>query len=159
MSTCFTILIFGGTIIALLSSIAIRERKYEIGVLRAMGMKKHKVALGLWSEMLIITCLCLVVGLTAGTIIAQPVTDVLLNHQIEAAEASSQPSSPMGGMVMGGNIMNSDAEPLQDIHISLGFNTMLQVIGIGLLLASLAALISIRKITRYEPIKILMERN
>ncbi|WP_438940338.1 hypothetical protein [Lacrimispora defluvii] len=26
-----------------------RERKYEIGVLRAMGMKKGKVALGLWT--------------------------------------------------------------------------------------------------------------
>lgn len=153
------VLIFGGTIIALLSSIAIRERKYEIGVLRAMGMKKHKVAFGLWSEMLMITCLCLVIGLGVGTLAAQPVTNVLLNHQIEAAEvASSGPSGPMMGMVMGGSPVNS-AEPLQNINITLGLITMLQIVAIALLLASFAGLVSISKITKYEPIKILMERN
>jgi ABC-type ATPase involved in cell division len=47
------VLIFGAVILMALSSIAVRERKYEIGVLRAMGMKKKKVALGLWIEMLI----------------------------------------------------------------------------------------------------------
>lgn len=35
------VLIFGGISIAVISSIAIRERKYEIGVLRAMGMKNQ----------------------------------------------------------------------------------------------------------------------
>ncbi|SDZ08288.1 putative ABC transport system permease protein [Evansella caseinilytica] len=153
------VLIFGGTIIALLSSIAIRERKYEIGVLRAMGMKKQQVAFGLWSEMLLITCFCLVVGIGAGMMVAQPVTDMLLEHQIEAAEASvSQTSGPMI-MGMGAVPANSDAEPLENIDISLGLITILQIIGIALVLASLAGIVSISKITKYEPIKILMERN
>lgn len=71
------VLIFGGIIIALLTSIAFRERKYEIGVLRAMGLKKWKVALGLWSELLILKCVCLMLGLGAGTLAAQPITDAL----------------------------------------------------------------------------------
>ncbi|SDZ42054.1 putative ABC transport system permease protein [Evansella caseinilytica] len=72
ISTTFMVivLIFGGIIISFLSSIAIRERKYEISVLRAMGMKKHMVAPGLWSEMLLITCLCLVLGIGVGTLAA-----------------------------------------------------------------------------------------
>ncbi|AOT71995.1 ABC transporter permease [Geosporobacter ferrireducens] len=158
------VLIFGGVIIALLSSIAIRERKYEIGVLRAMGMKKHKVAFGLWAEILIITCLCLVIGIAVGTLAAQPVTNLLLDYQIEAAEAAPSQPSYSGGMMMGmgGNnafSADSDAQPLANINITLGINTMLQIIGIALLLASLAGLVSISKITKYEPIKILMERN
>lgn len=155
------VLIFGGIIIALLSSIAIRERKYEIGVLRAMGMKKHQVAFGLWSEMLIITCLCLVVGIGVGTLVAQPVTDVLLKHQIEAAEAAASQMPATGGMMMGmGNpLANSDAQPLENINITLSLTTMIQMMGIALLLASMAGLVSISKITKYEPIKILMERN
>lgn len=157
------VLIFGGIIIALLSSIAIRERKYEIGVLRAMGMKKHKVALGLWSEMLVITCLCLVIGLVAGTLVAQPVTNVLLEHQVKAAEVASSQMSPSGGMMIMGNIANpstnSDAQPLENVNVTLGLNTTLEIIGIALLLASFAGLVSISKITKYEPIKILMERN
>ncbi len=160
------VLVFGGAIIALLSSIAIRERKYEIGVLRAMGMKKPQVALGLWSEMLVITGLCLVIGMVAGTLVAQPVTNVLLDRQIAAATAASQsPWGNMGGgmMAIGGaggiGSTVSTAQPLRNVNVALGFNTILQITGVALLLASLAGLASIRQITKYEPMKILMERS
>lgn len=158
----FIVLLFGSVIIALLSSIAIRERKYEIGVLRAMGMKKHKVALGLWSEMLIVTCLCLVVGLGIGMIVSQPITNTLLSMQIEAAEAASQVPGFGGGAMMGGMAMgaaSTNVQPLSEINITLGFITTLQITGIALLLSTFAALIAINRITKYEPIKILMERN
>ncbi|SNS93309.1 putative ABC transport system permease protein [Anaerovirgula multivorans] len=162
ISFMIIVMIFGGIIIALLSSIAIRERKYEIGVLRAMGMKKHKVALSLWSEILIITCLCLVLGLGIGTLVAQPITNLLLVQQIEAAESVASTAGFSGGMMMGSvvnPVANSSAQPLENIDIALGFNTILEIIGIALLLASFAGLVSISKITKYEPIKILMERN
>jgi len=157
------ILVFGGVIIALLSSIAIRERKYEIGVLRAMGMKKHKVALGLWAEMLIITCLCLVIGLGIGTLISQPVTNALLARQIEAASAANQMPNYGGAIIAGGmsgmGAAPSNVQPLSEINITLGFDTILQIIGIALLLATFAAFVAISRITKYEPIKILMERS
>jgi putative ABC transport system permease protein len=165
VSVTFMVIVlgFGGIIIALLSSIAIRERKYEIGVLRAMGMKKLKVALGLWLEMLIITCLCSMLGLVVGTMVAQPVTDVLLERQIEAAQmAAPQPYSPGGMMALAGTANPSadpGAEPLKNIDISLGLDTTLQIMGIALLLASLASLVSISRITKYEPMQILVERN
>lgn len=41
------VLVLGAIILTLLTSILIRERKYEIDVLRAMGMKKGKRCLGL----------------------------------------------------------------------------------------------------------------
>ena len=154
------VLILGSLIITLLSSIAIRERKYEIGVLRAMGMKKGKVALGLWSEMLIITSLCLCLGLAVGTIIAQPVGDMLLAGQVEAAQTNT-PTSPGGPMNLsnpGGSLSNA-LPTLEHIDISLGLTTILEIIGISLLIASVAGLVSISRITKYEPIKILMERN
>lgn len=157
------VLIFGGIIIALLSSIAIRERKYEIGVLRAMGLKKHKVALGLWSEMLMITGLCLAIGLGVGTLAAQPVTNALLVNQIEAAQTAetAQANMVQGKMMMPplASSAAADAEPLSNIDISLGADTVLQIMGISLLLASLAGFVSISRITKYEPIRILMERN
>lgn len=156
------VLIFGGIIIVLLSSIAIRERKYEIGVLRAMGMKKHKVAFGLWAEMLMITLVCLTLGLGIGSLAAQPITNTLLAGQIEASQAA-EAQQQAGGMVMMMRPQNSsgstDVEPLSSIDISLGLDTTFQIAGIALLLASLAGLMSISRITKYEPIKILMERN
>jgi putative ABC transport system permease protein len=122
------VLLFGAAIMILLSVIAIRERKYEIGVLRAMGMKKKKVALGLWVETIALTCTCFVFGMIAGTILATPVSNAL---------------------------WTGDGQ----INIVLDGITALQILGVSLLLASIAGAISVSRITKYEPIKILMERN
>ena len=161
MSVTFMIivLVLGAIILILLSTIAIRERKYEIGVLRAMGMKKSRVALGLWFEMIAITCVCLCIGLAIGTLVAQPVSDMLLAGQVEAAKAA--------GGLPGGAIASADASSLlaasmttlEELSISLSMNTIFEIVGIALLLASVAGLSAIVKITKYEPIKILMERN
>lgn len=163
VSFVIIVLTFGGIILALLSSIAIRERKYEIGVLRAMGMKKLKVVAGLWTETLAITILCLILGLGVGMIVAQPVTNVMLDQQIAAAESASNNNGlPPGAVVTGGQMgsgPSSNAEPLKDLKVSLDMLTILEIIGIALLLSSVSGIISTRKITKYEPIKILMERN
>ncbi|MGB8452649.1 MAG: ABC transporter permease [Anaerocolumna sp.] len=151
------VLILGSIILILLTSIAVRERKYEIGVLRAMGMKKDRVALGLMSEMIAITVICLVIGLVIGSIISQPISTVLLQGQIESMQ-----NSIMGGNAPGFIDMTSvggSNEPLSKLDISLTFHTIFEIIGISLMLAAIAGLAAITKITKYEPIKILMERN
>ena len=167
------VIVLGAVILLLLCSIAIRERKYEIGVLRAMGMKKAKVAAGLWLEILAITCVCLVVGLGVGAAVAQPVSDKLLTAQVEASQQGQggqgfrdgpQMIGGMGGRTMGSGMLLgggavSNAQPLSEMKITLGANTILEIIAISLALASFAGLVSISKITKYEPIKILMERN
>ena len=124
-----------------------------------MGMKKSRVALGLWFEMIAITCVCLCLGLLVGSLLAQPISDMLLAGQIEAAKA-------MGGLP-GGVIASADSSSLlagsltalEELDVSLRVNTILEIIAIALGLASVAGLAAISKITKYEPIKILMERN
>lgn len=169
------VIILGAIILILLSSISIRERKYEIGVLRAMGMKKFNVAFGLWSEILVITCVCLVIGIGVGAVVAQPVSDILLEVQIEAENSSTAndfSNMAQGNRTMtaggGGNRMGamslagsgaSTVKPLSEMEITLGLNTVLEIIAIALILASISGLVSISKITKYEPIKILMDRN
>ncbi|MCL2499468.1 MAG: ABC transporter permease [Defluviitaleaceae bacterium] len=172
------VLVLGGIVLVVLASISVRERKYEIGVLRAMGMKKKKLVLGLLSEMLALTVICLVLGLTVGSLVAQPISDTLLAVQIEnitpeeVAEIGGMGGlgglfggmggarGGMGGMfggMAGGNTI--EAEPLSELNVSLGLMTILEIIGISLLLASLAGVASVARITKYEPMKILMERN
>jgi len=153
------VLTFGGVIIALLSSIAIRERKYEIGVLRAMGMKKKAVGAGLWFEILAVTAASTLVGLAVGVVVAQPVTNLLLAGQVAAAESAEAETTSGMGMPMGPPATTIDAEPLSDLSVALTPLTVAQVSGLALLLASLAGLIALSRITKYEPIKILQERN
>ena len=153
------VLILGAIILLLLSSIAIRERKYEIGVLRAMGMKKGKVALGLWLELLTITCVCVALGLLAGTLAAQPVSNMLLNSQLESIQNAAGQGGQFGTMLIIGGRAMTQHTALDTLDVSLGAATLLQIIGIAVALATTATLASVLKITQYEPIKILMERN
>ena len=163
------VLVLGAIILVLLTSIAVRERKYEIGVLRAMGMRKSRVSLGLWTELLVMTGVCLVLGIAVGILAAQPITDILITQQAEAASSTTTGGPGSGGPMgiittgMGGPIgpggMFTSAQPLSEMDISIGFITILEIIGIALLLATIAGLVATSRITKYEPIKILMERH
>jgi putative ABC transport system permease protein len=164
------VLILGAVILILLSSIAIRERKYEIGVLRAMGMKKNKVAAGLLTEIITIAVVCLILGLGTGIMAAQPISDMLLQNQLEQLESESGDTAfgpgvmrPIGGAAVmgakiGGSGMRSPAEALKEMDVNLNGLTIVEIICISLLLAIAASIAGITHITKYEPIKILSDR-
>ncbi|MCL2719519.1 MAG: ABC transporter permease [Lachnospiraceae bacterium] len=146
------VLSLGAVIMMLLSAITIRERKYEIGVLRAMGMKKNKVTLGLWVEILTITLICFTLGMGAGTMLSQPVSDMILAGQTASTSAGST------SLAERLNIMTETEEPIQ-VNVSVNAVTATGILGISILLASIAGVISVSQINKCEPIKILMERN
>ena len=136
------VLALGAAIMILLSVIAVWERKYEIGVLRSMGMKKEKLAMGLWAEIIVIICVCFISGMIAGGLLSQSVSDVLLTGGQSAGTAASPENAAA-----------------VSVAISISPLTALQIFGVAMLLASVAGVISVSRITKYEPIKILMERN
>lgn len=146
------VLSLGVAIMVLLSTITIRERKYEIGVLRAMGMKKKDVAFGLWVEIIAITCICFVLGMGAGTVLSQPVSDMILVGQTDSTSAGS---TSLADRL---NISAETEEPIK-VNVTVSAFTALQILGVSILLASIAGIISVSRITKSEPIKILMERN
>ena len=150
------VLVLGSVILVMLSTLAIRERKYEIGVLRAMGMKKAKVAVGLLTEMLVITAVCLVLGLGIGAIAAQPIADSLLEEQIAIAKEGPN----YGGMIMATPIGGDPAgEALSEIDVHLSGEAVVQITLIALFLTLISSIGGILYITRFEPMKILSERS
>ncbi|MDU1413629.1 MAG: FtsX-like permease family protein [Clostridium sp.] len=154
ISNIFMVLVlgFGGSILILISILSTRERKYEIGVLRAMGMKKGKVALGLIFETLSMIAVSLVIGLSIGSFSAQPVSDILLKGQLEAANNMSS-----GFMVSIG--AQTNVPKLENLDIYLNGEAILSITLIALLLGIISVSIGIIYINRYEPRKILTERN
>ena len=144
------ILVLGAAIMMLLSLIAIRERKYEIGVLRAMGMKKKRIAVGLCIEVLVITCVCFALGIGAGAALSQHVSDAIMTGQAQ--------SSDTGSTTLADRLNGPDTELPRMIDISLSAVTVFQILGVSLLLATITGVISVSRITKSEPIKILMER-
>lgn len=159
MTFMWVILAVGGIILLFITSMAIRERKYEIGVLRAMGMKKAKVAAMIVAETVIITALCLTAGLGIGNAISQPVADSLIAGQVEAVENQPAQHGSMNGAVSIGGAEEPDVEPLKEIDVSLTPEAALQIMLIALVLALLSSAAGVVFITKYEPMKILSERN
>lgn len=149
------VLCFGGSILILISILGIRERKYEIGVLRAMGMKKGKVALGLIFETLSTIAISLVVGLSIASLSAQSISNVLLKSQIEAQNQSA--SEGMMFRMGGGAAPNVD--PITNLNVHLNSEAIVGITLIALLLGAISIGIGIVYIMRFEPRKILSERN
>ena len=150
------VLVLGSIILILLSTLAIRERKYEIGVLRAMGMKKGKVAVGLLAEMLLITAICLGLGLGIGAVTAQPIADSLLEEQVAIAEEGANAGGVLIGTPIGGNAPVNEA--LSEIDVNLSAEAVTQIALIALFLTIISSIGGILYITRFEPMKILSER-
>lgn len=148
----------GSIILVLLNTLSIKERKYEIGVLRAIGMKKWKVASGLISEALMVTVICLGIGIGVGSIVAQPVSNTLLQKQIASQkEAQNKPTN--GFMITTGNSNGeTDLETISEIDVKLNGKALLEVTGIALLIVLLSSAVGVSYITKYEPRKILTER-
>jgi putative ABC transport system permease protein len=156
------ILALGAIVLALLSFAAVRERKYEVGVLRAMGMDRGKVAFGILSESVIIAVLCLAVGIGAGSLVAQPIANSILDGRVAVSETEE---SPMAGRALfaGGQAQIGDGSegyvPESEIEVSLNMDVIIQMIIVTLSLAAISGVIGVIIITQYEPLKILRERN
>ena len=58
----WVILGIGVVILVVLNIFSVRERKYEIGVLTAMGMKKQKVAMQFLTEIFVVTLSAVIIG-------------------------------------------------------------------------------------------------
>jgi len=165
MTFSVVILALGSLVLALISFLVVRERKYEVGVLRAMGLEKGKVAVGIFAEAVAITALCLVIGLGAGSAVAQPVAESLLDSRVAAAEARSeelQHDRVAAAVSFGGQIQTEHSigyRPASEITVGLGANIIIQIIVITLGLAALSGIVGVVIITRYEPLKILRERS
>ena len=137
------ILLLGAVIMILLSMIMIRERKYEIGVLRAMGMKKKFVALGLWTEIIVITCICFALGMGAGSALSQPISDRMLAGRATSTDAGS---STLAARL---NAEAGIAEQQVEVDISVNGITALEIFAVSVFLASITGLLSVGRITKY----------
>lgn len=111
------VLLIGAVVLVVLNIFNIRERKYEIGVLTAMGMKKFKVALQFLTEIFVITIVAIIIGAVVGGVVSVPVSNALLQNQIEAQSSQSNRFEEsfgrpeMGGMEMPEGMEAPDNRP------------------------------------------------
>lgn len=186
------ILVIGGVILVVVNIFNVRERKYEVGVLTAMGMKKYKVAAQFVCEILIVTMLAVILGAGIGAVSSVPMTNALLENQTEGqgqkqteidkgfgrpgnmgggagdmgdigdigGGGGGMPSDiPDGKDGMLGNMMGGAADYITKVDSAMDLTVVLQMLGVGLLLTLVASAASVTFIMRYDPLRILANRD
>lgn len=166
------ILAIGAVILVVLNIFSVRERKYEIGVLTAIGMKKGKVALQFLTETLVVTLAAIIIGAGVGAVSSVPVTNALLENQVASQNSQLEQIEQNFGRGQGGS-MNSELDGrlsdmpsknpqtayVTEISSAMNFTVVLQLFAIGLLLTLIAGTASMLFVMRYEPLKILANRD
>ncbi|MBP3382249.1 MAG: ABC transporter permease [Clostridia bacterium] len=169
------VLVIGGLILIVFNIFSVRERTHEIGVLTAIGMKKHKVAAQFITEVFVVTFAALLIGTAIGAVVAVPATNALLEAQVTTQQNQSDrfqqnlgfggnqpPEAPDGGMPdksnRGGffeNMGGRMTDYVTEVSSATDFTVVLQLLAIGLGLTLLSSLAAVSSIMRYEPLKIL----
>lgn len=165
------VLLIGGGILVIFNMFTVRERKYEIGVLAAIGMKKGTVALQFLTETFLVTLLAVVIGTGIGAAVSQPVGDYLLQEQVASVETTSTTMNEnfgggfQGGGFLGGNrfqnignLSGNEVEYLDSLNTTTDASVLLILMAISILLTLVASSVGMISVLRYEPLKILSER-
>ena len=166
-------LIIGGVVLVVINMINIRERKYEIGVLRTIGMKKSIVSLQFMMELLIVAIAALAIGAGIGSCLSVGVANNLLANEIENTNSEMENISKNfgnkdmkdmpnreDGMNRGrNNFKVARVEQVKDINAVVDLKVLGELLGIGVLLTLISSLASMIAISRFSPLNILKERS
>ncbi|MDR2975282.1 MAG: FtsX-like permease family protein [Propionibacteriaceae bacterium] len=162
----------GAVVLVTIAIFSIRERKYEVGVLTAIGVAKPKVALQFVVEMFLVAVLGLLVGLGVGAAVSPPIASSLLSAQVAQQESQSQsvdqnfgrvniqggPPAAQGGGPSGGGFGQA-VDYINQINATLDWSVISQLAAIGLGLAVLASAAGVVFVMRYDPLTILSNRS
>ena len=152
-------MIIGGSILVLINTLIIRERKYEIGVLRTIGMKKSLVSLQFVLEIFIVAICSFVIGTGIGSTLSVNVANNLLENEITEQENSNNKVNDNFG-----NHGKQDFKPNQSIAKVDSIKAVVDIKVITSMLYSLiiltitSSLVAIVSINRFKPLTILKER-
>jgi len=158
-------LIISSLVLFVINMINIRERKYEIGVFRTIGMSKFKLTIQFVLELLIVAGIALIIGAVIGGFLAKPVGNMLLENEIETTQNEQQQISENFGRGGKDNrpemqFNNRDqVQAIESIEAVVDFTVVMQLLCIGILLTLISSLASMISIQRFSPLTILKERS
>lgn len=142
-------IVAGAVIILLTMLMIVRERRREIGVMKAIGASNVKIMWQFVVESITLTALSLVVGTGIGIAAAAPLTSVLVSNS-STSSASSQPGQGGPGSGMGG-FGRASRQTVQNITASVGAMTLTAGVGSALLIAILGSAIPALMISKIKP--------
>lgn len=149
----------GAVIILLVMVMVVRERKKEIGVVKAIGSSNRRIIGEFTVEALTLTLAGAIIGLMIGVIAGQPVTNALVSSSTSSSSTDVRgpgggPGRAAGGF--GGPLRNTGAvRGLNNINAEIGWGILLDGLGAAVLIAIIGSALSAGIISKVRPSEIL----
>ncbi|MCI3986296.1 ABC transporter permease [Bacillus vallismortis] len=156
----------GAVILGLIVMMSIRERKYEMGVLMAIGEKRWKLIGQFLTEILIVAVIAIGLASVTGSLVANQLGNQLLSQQISSSTDSTQSANGQNGQMPGGGRMgggmfghsSANADVIDSLNVAVSMNDMLVLGGIGIFIAIIATLLPSISVLRLHPKTILTKQ-
>jgi putative ABC transport system permease protein len=152
-------LVAGAIIIFLTMVMIVRERRREIGVLKAIGSSNFLIVTQFTVEALVLTLISSVVGMILGLVLSNPILNVLVNN----ASSSTTTSGGLGGIRgagqaaarFGGQFATGARGALNNLHATVGVSIILYGLGAAILIAIIGSAIPAYLISKVRPAEVL----
>ncbi len=145
--------IVAGAIIILLTMVMIvRERRREIGVMKAIGASNVRVMFQFVCEAITLTVLGLVVGLGIGIAAASPITNVLVTNSTSSTSQSTSLGEPGRGVRRFGE--NSVAN-VRNVQATVGLDIIGYGIGAAMIIAMFGSALPALFISKVRPAEVM----
>ena len=155
-------LVISAIVLFVINMINIRERKYEIGVFRTIGVSKAKLTMQFVLEILIVSIIMLSIGAVCGSLLSKPIGNMLLQNEIESSQQETEQISNNFGKGGPMEMQHGGAVAIQSIdtiNAVVDITVIAELLGIGLALTLISSLASMISIQRFSPLTILKERS
>ncbi len=146
----------GGVITFLTMIMIVRERRREIGVLKAIGASNYKIVTQFVSEALVLTLLGSVVGVAVGALISNSVVNVLVS-----ANTATASSGGFGGGMRGGGggfgraLLGGGQNIINNIHTAIGYDILVYGLLGAVIIAVLGSAIPAFLIAKVRPAEVM----
>lgn len=159
----------GAVIIFLTMLMIVRERRREIGVLKAVGASNLTVMRQFMAEAVTFTLIAAGVGLAVGVVGGNPVTKLLVNNSTSSAAntvnpgrgggrfggGANVPRLGGGGGFAGGRLAAQRGLNLTNIRVAVGWNVLLYGLAAALVIAVVGSAVPSLLMARVRPAEVL----
>jgi putative ABC transport system permease protein len=169
--TLYTVIgtvVAGAVIIFMIMVMIVRERRKEIGILKAIGATNLKIIFQFMVESLTLTLIGALIGIIIGAIAATPITNLLVSNSKSSSNSNISFNRGGGfGGIGGGNanfrftrpahsgIIGGVKNSYRDIHAIVGWSIIIDGVGAALVIALAGSILASYSISRISPSEVI----
>ena len=147
-------MIAGAVILFLTMVMIVRERRREIGVLKAIGSSNFMVTAQFAVESLVLTITSSIIGIILGTLLSNPILKVLVSNNVSTG-ATNGAQGHMMMMRVGAGIVNGAQNSIRNLTANVGLSVILYGLLAAIVIAILGSVIPSFIIAKISPAEVM----